>query len=87
MQHFNIQDIFKLPAVTSLNNVEIPVRKNCEQNPPRQEMQSAKQLDDWKNAPICNPYAGPKELYAVENAVVKEYDPILKYVSNDHCFV
>jgi hypothetical protein len=67
----NLQNMFGIPNVQQHFNQQ--QAQMAQQQQRQAAAPSAKCLAD---APICNPNATSKELYAVENALKKDYDPI-----------
>eukprot|EP00961_Rhodomonas_salina_P292670 3933121-Rhodomonas_salina.1 len=73
----NFQNLFGFQAA--------PGMAQPAQQPQQQHQQQPQQNRPRKEAavvPIMNPNATSKDLYCVEGAVMKEYDPIKKYVSH-----
>ena len=88
----NIQNIFGIPNVQQHFNMQQQqpqqqqqqIQQQMQQHRPVQQQQQQQQaapapaVKRLADAPICNPNASSKELYAVENAIKKDYNPITK---------
>lgn len=77
----NIQNIFGMPNVQQHFNAQqqqqmAQQQQQAQHRPIMQQAAPAPAAKNLADAPICNPNATAKELYAVENALKKDYDPV-----------
>ena len=75
----NLQNMFGIPNVQQHFNQQqahLAQQQQLQQQQQQQRQAAAPAAKCLADAPICNPNATSKELYAVENALKKDYDPI-----------
>jgi len=76
----NIQNIFGIPNVQQQFNQQQQQQQQIQllqqQQRPAMQAAPAPAAKTLAEAPISNPNANAKELYAVENALKKDYDPV-----------